>query len=71
MRRRVPRCRRPANRAGELLVEDLAACRRILGKAAGGDLPGLIFASFRIGKQNGGKSGGRELTFPVPLCKVA
>lgn len=63
-------CQLTANRAGELLVEDIAACRRILGKATGDDPPGLIFASFRIGKQGGGKSGGRELTFPVPLCKV-
>jgi len=47
-----------ANRAGELLVEDPAACRRILGEVSGDDLPGLIFASFCIGKQGGGKSGG-------------
>jgi len=43
-----------ANRAGELLAEDLAACQRILGEITGevgsDDLLGLIFASFCIGK---------------------
>lgn len=43
-----------ANRAGELLAEDLAACQRILGEITGevgsDDLLGLIFASFCVGK---------------------